>query len=101
MTAQRNRAAIETLVDRTGTTWAEEAGIRLEDEPAPLYQLLVLATLLSARIDASIASAAARELFDAGMGTAEGARLVGLPHTGRGPAATPTTPRAWPRRWSA
>ncbi len=72
MTRQRNRTVLEALVDRAGTTWAEEAGIRLTNDPAPLYQLLVLATLLSARIDASIASAAARELFEAGMGTPEG-----------------------------
>lgn len=72
MTAQRNREVIEALVDRAGTTWSEEAGIRLADEPEPLYQLLVLATLLSARIDASIATAAARELFAAGMGTPRG-----------------------------
>ncbi|MDO8108207.1 endonuclease [Isoptericola sp. b441] len=72
MTTQRNRKVIEALVDRAGTTWAQEAGIRLADEPAPLYQLAVLSTLLSARIDASIAAAAARELFAAGMGTPQG-----------------------------
>ena len=47
-------------------TYAEEAGIRLADRPGPLYQLLVLAMLLSARISADIAVAAARELFAAG-----------------------------------
>jgi endonuclease III len=54
------------LLDSCGRTYADEAGIRLADKPTPLYQLLVLATLLSARISAGIAVAAARELFAAG-----------------------------------
>jgi endonuclease III len=58
------------LLDRHGRTYAEEAGIRLRDTPGPLYQLLVLATLLSARISATIAVAAARELFRAGYRSA-------------------------------
>src|SRR5207244_4128295 len=60
---------ITVLLDRYGRTFAEEAGIRLADRPAPLYQLLVLATLLSARISAGVAVAAARELFRAGYRT--------------------------------
>ena len=56
------RKTARTLIDRHGTTYAQEAGIRLADKPSPLYRLLVLATLLSARIDAGIAVAAAREL---------------------------------------
>jgi hypothetical protein len=40
---------VKTLLERYGRTYAEDAGIRLADRPAPLYQLLVLATLLSAR----------------------------------------------------
>lgn len=55
------------LLDAYGRTYSEEAGIRLRDEPQPLYQLLVLSCLLSARIQASIAVAAARALFAAGM----------------------------------
>jgi endonuclease III len=62
-------AAIRELLDRHGRSYAEEAGIRLADKPAPLYQLLVLATLLSARITARVAVAAARELFAAGYRT--------------------------------
>jgi hypothetical protein len=54
------------LLDRHGTTYAEQANIRLRDAPSPLYQLLVLSMLLSARISADIAVAAARELFKAG-----------------------------------
>jgi endonuclease III len=60
---------VATLLQRYGRTYADEAGIRLADRPAPLYQLLVLATLLSARITAGVAVAAARELFRAGYRT--------------------------------
>lgn len=63
------RDVARALVDRHGTTFAEQAGIRLKDTPAPLYQLLVLATLLSARISADVATAAAAELFAAGLRT--------------------------------
>ncbi|MEU8300580.1 hypothetical protein AB0C04_25275 [Micromonospora sp. NPDC048909] len=63
------RAVARALLDRRGRTYAEEAGIQLADRPAPLYQLLVLATLLSTRIRASVAVAAARELFAAGYKT--------------------------------
>lgn len=54
---------------RYGRTFAEEAGIRLTDEPAPLFQLLVLAQLLSARIGAGVAVGTAGELFAAGWTT--------------------------------
>jgi hypothetical protein len=57
------------VLDRYGTTFAEEAGIRLADEPAPLFQLLVLAELLSARIGAGVAVATAAELYAAGWTT--------------------------------
>ncbi|GGW94147.1 endonuclease [Streptomyces noursei] len=60
---------VRALLDRHGRTYAAEAGIRLRDTPQPLYQLLVLADLLGARIRASVAVAAARALFDAGLGT--------------------------------
>lgn len=59
------------LLDRQGRTYAEEAGIQLADRPGPLYQLLVLTTLLSTRIRAGVALAAARELFAAGYRTPE------------------------------
>nr|WP_237521677.1 endonuclease [Streptomyces sp. SID4921] len=49
-------------MERHGTTYAAEAGIRLRDTPQPLYQLLVLSLLLSARIRADIAVASARAL---------------------------------------
>jgi hypothetical protein len=57
------------VLARYGTTFASEAGISLRDRPAPLFQLLVLAELLSARIGAGIAIAAAVELRSAGLTT--------------------------------
>jgi endonuclease III len=66
------RALVRTLLDRHGRLYAEDAGIQLADRPAPLYQLLVLTTLLSTRIRASVAVAAARELFAAGCRTPQG-----------------------------
>jgi hypothetical protein len=44
------QALVQGVLDRYGQTFAEEAGIRLSDQPSPLYQLLVLSTLVSARI---------------------------------------------------
>ncbi|MFD7408241.1 endonuclease [Streptomyces sp. NPDC059866] len=61
------RRVVGELVGAHGRTYAEEAGIRLKDTPQPLYRLLVLAVLLSARIRASVAVAAARELHEAGL----------------------------------
>ena len=62
----RSELIVRELLDRHGRLYAEDAGIRLADRPAPLYQLLVLATLLSAPIPADTGIAAARELFAAG-----------------------------------
>jgi len=64
---REDRAAVRALLDRHGQTYAEEAGITLRDSPQALYRLLVLSMLLSARIRASVAVAAARALSDAGM----------------------------------
>ncbi|WP_217167143.1 endonuclease [Streptomyces sp. AC512_CC834] len=61
------RRIVRELVDTHGQTYADEAGIRLKDTPQPLYRLLVLAHLLSARISASIALATARALNEAGL----------------------------------
>ncbi|WP_432163334.1 endonuclease [Streptomyces tendae] len=63
--ARDERRTVRELVDAHGQTYAEEAGIRLKDTPQPLYRLLVLAHLLSARISASIAVATARALSEA------------------------------------
>jgi endonuclease III len=62
----RNELIVSELLSRHGRLYAEDAGIRLADRPGPLYQLLVLATLLSAPIPAGTAVAAAGELFAAG-----------------------------------
>ncbi|OEJ32698.1 endonuclease [Streptomyces subrutilus] len=63
------RTAVRRLLDEYGRTHAEEAGIRLRDIPAPLYQLLTLCVLFAVRIKADIAVAAARELFAVGLRT--------------------------------
>ncbi|EMF01197.1 endonuclease [Streptomyces mobaraensis NBRC 13819 = DSM 40847] len=67
MNAADDRRTVRALLDAHGRTYAEEAGIRLRDTPQPLYRLLVLACLLSARIRASVAVATARSLADAGL----------------------------------
>jgi endonuclease III len=72
--AAKHDALVSALLGRYGRTYAEDAGIRLADKPAPLYQLLVLATLLSARISSAIAVQAARELFAAGYTTPKAMR---------------------------
>lgn len=60
---------VRALLARHGRTYAEEAGIRLADKPSPLWRLLVLSLLLSARIGSDIAVGAARELSSAGYRT--------------------------------
>ncbi|WP_093797877.1 endonuclease [Streptomyces sp. Wb2n-11] len=63
----QDERTVRALLDAYGRTYAAEAGIRLRDTPQPLYRLLVLSCLLSARIRASTAVAAARALHDAGL----------------------------------
>ncbi|WP_158894110.1 endonuclease [Amycolatopsis anabasis] len=63
-----HRDTVRRLLEKAGRTYAEEAGIKLTDKPAPLYRLLVLSTLLSTRIKAGLAVDAARELWKAGLG---------------------------------
>jgi hypothetical protein len=60
---------VAALLERAGRTYADDAGIRIADTPAPLYRLLVLSVLLSTRIKADIAVAAAAEMIRSGMGT--------------------------------
>ncbi|MEV0471710.1 endonuclease [Streptomyces prunicolor] len=67
MATTTQRDVMRALLDAHGRTYADEAGIPLKDTPQPLYRLLVLACLLSARIRADIAVAAAKELAAAGM----------------------------------
>ncbi|WP_280401281.1 endonuclease [Nocardia carnea] len=64
------RDTVHALLDRAGSTYAAEAGIKLDDKPAPLFQLLMLSELLSARISADIAIAATAELVHSGYRTA-------------------------------
>jgi len=65
------RRMVRVLLQRSGTTYAQEIGIRLQNKPAPLFQLLFSALLLSARIPSGNAVQAARALIDAGLTTAE------------------------------
>ena len=44
-TSKRLRDRAEELLGDSGETYAREAGIRLQDKPSPLYQLLVLSTV--------------------------------------------------------
>ncbi|MGW7823140.1 endonuclease [Streptomyces puniciscabiei] len=60
----RDERVLRELLSAHGRTYAEEAGIRLKDTPQPLYRLLVLALLLSARIRASVAVATAQALHE-------------------------------------
>ncbi|MET9295676.1 endonuclease [Streptomyces sp. NPDC003077] len=70
MTKTGQQEAVRELLDTYGRTYADEAGIHLKDTPQPLYRLLVMSVLLSARIRSSTALAAARALHDGGMGDA-------------------------------
>ncbi|MFF8015129.1 endonuclease [Streptomyces sp. NPDC007929] len=63
----REERVVRELVGAHGLTYAAEAGIALKDTPQPLYRLLVLSHLLSARIRGSIALATARALHEAGL----------------------------------
>ena len=62
---------VRRLLAVAGTTYAAEAGIKINDKPMPLFQLLVLCMLASKPIHATIAMSAARELFKAGLRTPE------------------------------
>jgi endonuclease III len=69
MAESSNEQVVRRLLSNAGTTYAEEAGIRLKDKPMPMFQLLVLCMLASKPIGAAIAMQAARELFRAGLRT--------------------------------
>jgi hypothetical protein len=60
---------VEALLRNYGRTYSEDCDIRLVNRPDPLYQLLVLTSLLGRPISSVTAAAAARELFRAGMRT--------------------------------
>jgi hypothetical protein len=67
--ARSSDELVQALLRVYGHTYAQDAGIRLVNRPEPLYQLLVLASLLGKRISADVAVASARELFAAGYRT--------------------------------
>ncbi|MFL6083803.1 MAG: endonuclease [Mycobacterium sp.] len=67
--ADSSKELVKSLLKQAGTTYAEEAEIRLTDQPMPLFQLVTLCMLASKPIDATIAMQAASELFRAGLRT--------------------------------
>ncbi len=72
MSSPSRARVLDALLARHGQTYAEEARIRLalDPTPSPLYRLLCLATLMSARIRAEAAVEAGRALSAAGWRTA-------------------------------
>lgn len=64
-----HKELVRRLLRRAGTTYAQEAGIRLRNQPMPLFQLLMLCMLASKPIDSAVAAHAARELFKTGLRT--------------------------------
>lgn len=63
---------VDTLMDRHGRTFCSELGIAIErNEPAPLFQWLVASNLFSTQIGFKHATQAAKDLFDAGLTTAQ------------------------------
>ncbi len=70
MAAEDSRRLVEAVLEYHGTTYAEEVGLHVErNTPSELFQLLVLALLLSARIAAGNAVEAATALRKAGLTT--------------------------------
>jgi hypothetical protein len=66
------KAIVAALLDAHGTTFAEEAGIAVEkNTPSPLFRLLCLSLLQSARISSDIAMRAAKGLAERKWNTAE------------------------------
>jgi endonuclease III len=61
---------VEVLLARHGRTFANEAGIRINrNTPSPLFRLLCMSLLISARISAHVAISATRALAEAGWTT--------------------------------
>lgn len=69
-----DRRLAETAITLLGDTFAEQADIDLTDSPKPLFQVLVLSLLVSARISADTACDAAVLLFERGWRTAAAMR---------------------------
>lgn len=72
MTVLSHENIVKQLLADRGRTYANEIGIKVEQNtPAPLFQLLCASILFSARISADIAVAATRALIDSGWTTAD------------------------------
>jgi endonuclease III len=72
VTKLAKREIVAALLERHGKTHAEELGIDVEkNTPSPLFELLCASLLFSARIDAGIATQAARELRRHGWRSAD------------------------------
>jgi len=56
-------------LDRYGRIYADEAGVHVIDRPSPFHQLLVLSSLLGARIPAGVAVVTTRALIAAAQRT--------------------------------
>lgn len=63
------RAVLQALLDRHGKSFAKQAGFTVKTTPSPLFRLLCLSLLLSARIGSDIAVDAARALAKSGWTT--------------------------------
>lgn len=69
MASQRDKA--QRVVEEYGRTFADELGVRVEqDTPSPLFRLFCFALLASARISHDIAMKAAKALAEQGWTTA-------------------------------
>lgn len=62
-TRSQQRQLVQRILRRYPHTYAQQAGIRSLEAPTGLFQLLVMATLMSARIRSSTALGATRALF--------------------------------------
>jgi endonuclease III len=80
MVKQTRAQRVDALLEIAGTTLTKQAGIRLRDEPAPLFQLVVLAILLAKPISADVAVAACHELIAAGLTTPKKMRATSWQH---------------------
>jgi endonuclease III len=80
MVRQTRAHRIDALLKVAGTTLSEQAGIRLRNQPAPLFQLVVLASLLAKPISADVAVAASHELLADGLTTPRRMRATSWQH---------------------
>jgi endonuclease III len=69
MSEDEKQALVDQLLVTYPKTHARMAGIIVKSTPQSLYQLLVAATLMSARIKAELATGAAKAMFDVGWKT--------------------------------